>query len=121
MDASLEQNLVSAHRARVDLDYERAKALYESVLAAQDDCANALHGLGFVLMMGYGQFDEGLELMERAAKLAPNEQHIVLDLAKSYAMLGHDDKVKPLLERVISLDETSKEAQEARKQMQYYS
>jgi hypothetical protein len=35
-------------------------------------------------------------------------------------MLSHDDKVKPLLERVIELDATTREAEEARKQMQYY-
>jgi tetratricopeptide (TPR) repeat protein len=121
MDASVEQKLASAHRARTELDYDQAKSLYESVLAAESDCAEALHGLGFVLMMGYGQFDEGLQLMEKAAELAPRDQDIVLDLAKSYAMLGHDEKVKPLLEHVIALGETTKAAQEARKQMQYYS
>jgi len=120
MDASLEQNLASAHQARIKLDYDEAKSLYESVLAVESACAEALHGLGFVLMMGYGEFDGGLELMEKAAELAPDSQQIVLDLAKSYAMLGHDDRVKPLLERVIRLDETTNEAREARKQMQYY-
>jgi tetratricopeptide (TPR) repeat protein len=122
MDASVEQNLASAHQARSKLNYDQAKALYERVLATEDQCAEALHGLGFVLMMGYGQFDDGIELMEKAARLAPQNQRILLDLAKSYAMLGYDDeKVKPVLERVIALGEATREAEEARKQMQYYS
>ena len=120
MDASLEQNLASAHQARIKLDYDQAKSLYQTVLAAESGCAEALHGLGFVLMMGYGEFDEGLGLMEKAVELAPDSQPILLDLAKSHAMLGNDERVKPLLERVIALDETTKEAEEARKQMQYY-
>ena len=120
MDASVEQSLASAHKARTDLDYDRAKALYEEVLGAESECADALHGLGFVLMMGYGEFDDGLQLIEKAAGLAPGSQPILLDLAKSYAMLSHDEKVKPLLKRVIELDATTREAEEARKQMQYY-
>jgi len=120
MDPAVQANLDEATRARVALDYDRAKPLFESVLQAEPHSAAGKHGLGFVLMMGYGEFDEGLRLMEEAAVLAPDNQHIILDLAKSYAMLGEDDKVKPLLERVIALDPSSKDGQDARNQLQYY-
>lgn len=120
MDPQVRAKLDEANRARVELDYERAKTLYEGVLEAVPDSAVAKHGLGFVLMMGYGEFEEGLRLMEEAAQLAPDNQRILLDLAKSYAMLGEDDKVKPLLERVIELGPETKEGQDARNQLQYY-
>jgi tetratricopeptide (TPR) repeat protein len=120
MDPAAQQTLDEAHRARAALDYDRAKVLYEEVLRAESDSPEATHGLGFVLMMGFGEFDDGLRLMERAAELAPNHQHILLDLAKSYAMLGEDDKVKPLLQRVIALGPDTKDGQDARNQLQYY-
>lgn len=121
MDAALQEKLAEANRARIGLDYETAKALYEEVLAVEGECPPALHGLGFVLMMGYGEFEEGLRLMEEAAGRAPGSQAVLLDLAKSYAMLGEDEKVKPLLERVIALGADTKQGQEARNQLQYYS
>jgi len=120
MDPGIQARLDAANRARIDLDYARAKPLYEDVLAAEPDCAAAKHGLGFVLMFGFGEFDDGLRFMEEAAALAPNHQHIILDLAKSYAMLGEDDKAKPLLERVVALDVSTKEGQDAKNQLQYY-
>ncbi len=120
MDPVVEANLEQATRARNALDYDRAKPLYEAVLAAEPNSAAGKHGLGFVLMMGYGEFDDGLRLMEEAAELAPDSQRILLDLAKSYAMLGEDDKVKPLLERVIGLGASTREGEDARNQLQYY-
>jgi len=120
MDPVVEATLAAAHRARIELDYEKAKPLFESVLEREADCAEGKHGLGFVLMMGFGEFDDGLRLMEEAAALAPQNQRILLDLAKSYAMLGEDDKVRPLLERVIALGGDTREGQDARNQLQYY-
>jgi len=120
MDPVVKAKLNDATRARIELDYDRAKPLYEAVLAAEPSSAAGKHGLGFVLMMGYGEFDDGLRLMEEAAALAPDSQRIILDLAKSYAMLGEDEKVKPLLERVIALGESTKEGEDARNQLQYY-
>jgi len=120
MDPVVQANLEQATRARIDLDYDRAKQLYEAVLQTEPDSAAGKHGLGFVLMMGYGEFDEGLRLMEEAAALAPDSQRIILDLAKSYAMLGEDEKVKPLLERVIELGESTREGEDARNQLKYY-
>jgi len=120
MDPLVQTKLDEANRARIDLDYDRAKVLYEAVLEALPQSPAGKHGLGFVLMMGYGEFDAGLEMMEEAATLAPDNQRIILDLAKSYAMLGEDEKVKPLLERVVALDPSSREGQDARNQLQYY-
>ncbi|MBM3476088.1 MAG: tetratricopeptide repeat protein [Armatimonadetes bacterium] len=120
MDPLVQTRLDEANQARIALDYDRAKVLYEAVLDALPNSAAGKHGLGFVLMMGYGEFDAGLGMMEEAAKLAPDNQRIILDLAKSYAMLGEDDKVKPLLERVVGLDPSTREGQDARNQLQYY-
>ncbi|MBM3499069.1 MAG: hypothetical protein FJX74_10415 [Armatimonadetes bacterium] len=121
MDPLIQTKLDEATQARNALDYDRAKPLYEAVLAAEPDSAAGKHGLGFVLMMGYGEFDDGLRLMEEAAQRAPDSQRIILDLAKSYAMLGEDEKVKPLLERVISLGASTREGEDARNQLQYYA
>ncbi|MGQ9732541.1 MAG: tetratricopeptide repeat protein, partial [Candidatus Zipacnadales bacterium] len=121
MDPALKEQLTAANQARIALDYDTARPLYERLVAADPQCAEAKHGLGFTLMMGYGEFEEGLALMEQAAELAPENQKIVLDLAKSYAMLGEDEKVRPLLERVIALDPNSREGQEAKNQLQYYA
>jgi Tetratricopeptide repeat len=121
MDVETQEKLSEAARKRVEGDYGGAKAVYEAVLAADGECAAALHGLGFVQMMGYGEFEEGLHLMEAAVARSPEDQVMLLDLAKSYAMLGDDDRVKPLLERVIALGADTKQGEEARNQLQYYS
>ncbi len=121
MDAAVQGKLAEANRARTALEYDAAKALYEEVLTADGECPEALHGLGFVLMMGFGEFEDGLSLMEEAASRDPDSQVILLDLGKSYAMLGEDEKVKPLLERAIALGPDTKQGQEARNQLQYYS
>lgn len=120
MDPVVQARLAEADEARLNLSYEAAKRLYEEVLAADGGSPQALHGLGFVLMFGFGEFEEGLRRMEEAASQAPDDQVILLDLAKSYAMLGEDEKVKPMLERVLALDPDSKQGQEARNQLQYY-
>jgi len=120
MDASAQENLAAAEKARIDLDYETAKSLFETVLGADDQLPEALHGLGYVQMMGFGEFDEGIALMEQAASLAPANQKILLDLAKSYAMLAEDDKAKSCFEKVVAIDPTSKQGAEAQNQLQYY-
>ncbi len=121
MDAAAQAKLAEAHQARIELDYERAKALFSELLAADSQCPQALHGMGFVLMMGFGEFADGLRMMEAAANRAPADQVILLDLAKSYAMLGEDEKARPVLERVLALDPETKQGREACKQLQYYS
>jgi tetratricopeptide (TPR) repeat protein len=120
MDPANQEKLNAARSARVALDYEAAKGLYEGILAVDPHCAEANHGLGFVLMMGFGEFDEGLTYLEKAVGLAPANQSFVLDLGKSHAMLGEDEKAKPLFERVVELGPDTREGQEALKQLQYY-
>jgi Flp pilus assembly protein TadD len=120
MDPTIQARLDEATQARVALDYDRAKSLFEGILMVEPNNPAAKHGLGFVLMMGYGEFEDGLRLMEEAVQLAPDNQRFILDLAKSYAMLGEDEKVRPLLERVIELGASTREGEDACNQLQYY-
>jgi len=119
MDAGTQEKLATADRARTAGDYDTALGLYRAVLDVDSTCIDAIHGLALSRMWGSGEFEEGIEMLEQAASLAPESQKVLLDLGMSHVMLGDDDKAEPLLKKVVAIDPGTKEGQEAQKQPSY--
>ncbi len=120
MDASAQESLVAADKAREAGEYDTAKTLYQGLLDVDPESPLAMRGMALVLMWGSGEFEEGVAMLESAAVIAPDSQVVLLELAKSYAMLGQDEEAKPVLDKIVALDPTSREGGEAQNQLQYY-
>jgi len=119
VDEALRNKLAEAHQARIDCDHERARPLYEEVLQAEPDLAEAHWGYGLVL--GFlGEFEASLEQLKAACAGEHQEAQHVYDLAMTQMMLGEYDAAKPSLERAIELDETGVIAEKAKKQLSYF-
>jgi len=117
--AETNQCLKRAHCHRTNGDYDQASELYRQVLGADSSLAEAWWGHGLTLM-NMGEFEESLDCLEKATVLDPGNQKYLLDLAKHQTMLGLFEEAKPVFERVVELDATSREAEEARNQLRYY-
>lgn len=110
--------LTEAHAQRIAGNYDGALLLYRQVVEADPSVAEGWWGLGLVLM-NTGEFDEAIDVLVKSAEL--NERpKFLLDLAKLQTMLGMDDEAKPVFERIVELDPTSREADDARNQLRYY-
>jgi len=120
MDEALRGQLEKANECRVGGNYDAAKALYQEVLAAYGQCAEACFWLGYTEMMGFGEFDLGLDLMRKGARLSPDTPRFHLELAKAYLMLSEDEQGQRLLLHVVETWPGSREAQEAEKQLTYF-
>lgn len=119
MADSSNHDLASAHALRVSGNYDDAQVLYQQLVAADETLAEAWWGLGLTLM-NQGEFDESIACLQKATALEPNSQRYLLDLGKHQTMIGLFDDAKPVFERIIELNESSREADEARNQLRYY-
>lgn len=99
MTATLEA-AAAAHRAG---DLDAAEAAYWDVLDDEPDNAEALHGLGAVQHQKR-QSQAGLQLMERAAHLAPERPAWLADRAVVLEALLRGDEAQTLLARACELD-----------------
>lgn len=113
------QKLTDAHAQRISGAYEDAAVLYRQLLDDDGQVAEAWWGLGLVLM-NIGEFDEALEALDKALTIDPNQLKFLLDLGKLQTMLGMFEEAKPVFERIVELDGSSREADEARNQLRYY-
>ncbi len=111
--------LQRAHEHRVNGEYAQAQTLYEQVVDAEPNNADAWWGLAHTVM-NQGEFELAEEHFDHAIQLAPKNQRFVYDFAMLHTMLGQYAQAKPLFERVISLDHNTREATEAKKQLSYY-
>jgi len=118
MAGSPTQEVATAHSCRQQGQYEEAHALYQQAVEADASVAEAWWGLGLTLM-NMGEFEESISCLEKASALDPTSQRYLLDLGKHQTMLGMYDEAKPVFERVIELNETSREADDARNQLRY--
>ena len=66
-----------------DLDWARTDAEYRRALALEPTNAMGLHRYGEALAL-WGQFDQGIELLQRARQLDPVSPILGVDLAKGY-------------------------------------
>jgi Flp pilus assembly protein TadD len=84
----------------LDARGERARALTEYRAALETDPRNAdahLH-LGIALAQA-GQLEEALRHLENAARLAPDDEIVLQNLARAYRLSGRSDRADALLHR----------------------
>jgi len=113
------EQLQAAHQNRIGGQYDEALVLYRQLIGSDSEDAEAWWGLGLSLM-NTGEFDEGIEALERATSLAPQCAKYLLDLGKMQTMLGMFDEAKPVFEQVVAMAPGSKEADDAANQLRYY-
>ena len=118
MAENAQQTLADAHARRIAGDYEEACRLYRLLLEGNEALSEAWWGLG-LSRMNLGEFEESIADLEKATALEPRSQRYLLDLGKHQTMLGMYDEAKPIFERIIEIDDTSREADEARNQLRY--
>lgn len=119
MDEETKRLFEEANQARINGDYATARPLLEQAIAACPDAGICHWAMGHVLL-NVGEFELSIERFERAVELEPDCQRFLLDLAKTLEMLGEYERAKPLLERIIQADPSTREAEDARKSLQYY-
>ena len=112
------QMLQEADELRRNGKYEQARELYEQVVADQPGEPMGWWGLAHVVM-NQGHFELAAKHFQRAAKLSPNHQRIIYDWAMLHTMLGKYDAARPLFEKVVEIEPSSKEGTEAQKQLTY--
>ena len=91
---------VAAHRAG---DLPSAHALYDRVLAAEPDHADALNNLGIILSAEQ-QYDRALELLRRAATLAPKNAGTWNNIGTALREQGKSADAIAAFRQALSLD-----------------
>jgi tetratricopeptide (TPR) repeat protein len=119
MASTTQEQLQSAHRLRIDGQYDDALIVYREIVSTDESAAEAWWGIGLALM-NTGEFDEAIETLEKACALSGNTPKYWLDLGKLQTMLGMDDEAKPIFEKIVEMAPGSKEADEAGNQLRYY-
>ena len=79
-----------------------AEAIYREILARDPQCADALHLLGVIAHQD-GQHERALELIGRAAVLAPNHPIIHSNLGEVYRHLGRLEEAVACLKKTLEL------------------
>jgi tetratricopeptide (TPR) repeat protein len=118
MASTTQEQLATAHKLRIEGQYEDALSLYREIVGVDASAAEAWWGMGLSLM-NIGEFDEAIETLTKACDLDSKAKYW-LDLGKLQTMLGMFDEAKPVFEKVVELAPGSKEADEAGNQLRYY-
>ena len=111
--------LQQADAHRRNGEYVLAHALYEQIVGQEPSNAAAWWGLAHTVM-NEGDFEAAKEDFDQAVRLAPHNQQFLYDYAMLQTMLGEYEQARPLLERIVAIDPTVREALEAKKQLSYY-
>ena len=89
--------LLRADALRNTQQYERAKALYASLLRTAE-AARAHRGLG-LLHANQGEFDQAVESLEQARKLNPVDAHVLSDMGYALMRSGKFEQARlPILQ-----------------------
>ena len=105
--------LEQAHEQPDQRGLRAAIDLYQQVLAAEPEHAEALWGMGLSLM-NTGEFDEALESIVRASEPEPRNQLYLLDAGKHYTMLGMYEEARPFFEKHLAMGPTPERASRRR-------
>jgi tetratricopeptide (TPR) repeat protein len=87
-------------------ELERAKSLYESLLAEQPDHADALHLLG-VIALQTQQAPRAIELMDRAIAMAPARADFLCNRGLTWQALGQHARALQDFEKAVAMDPSS--------------
>ena len=83
---------------------ELALAQFDEALAADDKFADAVNAKGVVLTH-QGQYDQALELFERAAAIDPNDTGYRLNISLLHYLKGDRKKADALYQQIVSQDD----------------
>ena len=107
--SDIQERMERAIGHKIQGEYDQAVALLQGILAEAPEHPEAHHQLG--LVYGFtGLFDESTEELETAARLAPTDLPILIDLGKTHTMLGEYEKAISVFERVLEMDPSNDEA-----------
>jgi tetratricopeptide (TPR) repeat protein len=99
LDAVLDMAIAS-HEAR---DLDRAESLYQDVLCAQPDHAEALNLLGLV-QQDRGKLEESISLIAQALEIDPDFPDAHANLARGFNLLGAAEKAAEAARKAVELD-----------------
>ncbi len=81
---------------------EEAERLYQSVLTAQPEHFDALHGLGMIRMK-QGQFEEAAALIAHAVRIKPESSESLVNLGQALHALGRYEQALASHERALTI------------------
>lgn len=105
----LDDALDTAIRLHEEGRLERARSIYQRILAQDPQHADAHHLLGLVFLQ-QGPVREGVELINRAAALRPGVAAYHINLAEGYLALGELDRAVGCCRMALRLDPASADA-----------
>jgi len=89
---------------RIELEqWEAARAAFEKALETHPNDPGLLNNLGFILIKGMGDTAAGIEMIERAARLAPDNPFVLGSLGSAYREAGDLEKAVSNLEAAVKL------------------
>jgi protein O-GlcNAc transferase len=100
--AELNQLLAAAHEQHRAGNLAAAEKAYGEILRRQPRHAKTLHLLG-VLALQTGRPEAAIELLERAARIEPEDHEIQRNLARALARAGRGEAATTALERAAAL------------------
>ena len=114
MPNATELNLVAEHLAQATRlhqggELNRAKSLYQNMLAEQPKHPDALHLLG-VIALQQQQAQHAIDLMDRAIALAPERCDFISNRGLAWQVLGQQQHALLDFERAVELDPASASA-----------
>jgi tetratricopeptide (TPR) repeat protein len=103
-----EARLQQADQLRYDGDYDAAIAIYDQLLAADDDDHLARWGRALAYCFT-GLFDESIEELEKVRSAQPEFVKARVDLFKTYMMLGMNDEAVAEMKAILVIDPANEE------------
>ena len=101
--------LEEGQRLQIAGEYEKALAIYDSLMSQNYDNAGMLATVG-TMFMQMGKSGLGLSMLYRASQRSPGSGDILSNLGLAYKYCGHHEKAMECLEKAIKAsDEPTKE------------
>jgi tetratricopeptide (TPR) repeat protein len=110
-DDALALNYAGYMCADAGIELETARQWIERAVALDEGNGAYIDSYGWVLYR-LERFEEAVEQLERAEKLLPEEEEILLHLAYAYRAVGRTDSAIEVLRRVLDLNPQSRKAKE---------
>lgn len=100
---NVQQALEIAARLHEDGRLDEAEAVYQKALMGEPNNADALHGLG-VLMVQWGQPEQAIPFLNKAIASRPDFALAHSHLGCAYQVLNHDDEALASYEKAVQID-----------------
>lgn len=100
---NVQEALEIAARLHEDGRLDEAEAVYQKALMGEPNNADALHGLG-VLMVQWGQPDQAVPLLNKALVSRPDFPLAYSHLGCAYQALGRNDEALEAYEKAVQID-----------------